>query len=96
MASHHEGFSTSMLEALACGKPIVSTAVSSATTIVDDGQTGCIVGSREPRDFAQALGRALALDAVAVRSRCAHRMGDYATANVRDDLCRDWPALRTA
>jgi glycosyltransferase involved in cell wall biosynthesis len=86
MASHHEGFSTSMLEALACGKPIVATAVSSATTIVDDGQTGCIVGSREPRDFAQALGRALALDAVAVRSRCADRMGDYATANVRDDL----------
>jgi glycosyltransferase involved in cell wall biosynthesis len=94
MASHHEGFSTSMLEALACCKPIVSTAVSSATTIVETGRTGFIVGTRDAGAFRDALRRAIDLDAVDVRSRCADRVSAYAVANVHDDLCRVWPGLR--
>ena len=93
MASHHEGFSTSMLEALACGKPIVSTAVSSASTIVDDGQTGYVVPSRDASVFRDALRKALALDSAQVRDSCDDRVPAYALANVRRDLCRVWPVV---
>lgn len=96
MASHHEGFSTSMLEALACGKPIVSTAVSSASTIIDEGRTGYVVPSRDPPAFREALRKALALDAAQVRTTCAERVPAYAVANVRSDLGRVWPAINAA
>jgi glycosyltransferase involved in cell wall biosynthesis len=93
MASYHEGFSTSMLEALACGKPIVSTAVSSASTIVDHGRTGYVVPSRDASVFRDALRKALALDSAQVRDSCADRVPAYALANVRRDLCRVWPVV---
>ncbi len=93
MASFHEGFSTAMLEALACGKPIVSTAVSSATTIIDEGATGHVVPEREPLVYSNAVRLAMAMPPEDVAARSMSRVGDYATANIRADLLRAWPAL---
>lgn len=41
--SHAEGLSNSMLEAMACGKIMISTPVSGATEVIDEGKNGYII-----------------------------------------------------
>ena len=91
LASHHEGFSTSMLEALACGTPIVSTAVSSADTIIAHGVNGFVVHSRCSRDFRAALGDALALRVEHVRAFNLQQVATYAVNTIHKDLTAVWP-----
>jgi len=47
--SHAEGLSNSMLEAMACGKIIISTPVSGAAEIIDEGKNGFVI-----RDYSAA------------------------------------------
>jgi glycosyltransferase involved in cell wall biosynthesis len=61
VASHVEGWSVAMLEALGCGKPIVSTDVSGAREMIEDGVNGFVVPSRSPKEYRVAILRALAL-----------------------------------
>jgi glycosyltransferase involved in cell wall biosynthesis len=91
LASHQEGFSTSMLEALACGKPIVSTAVSSADTIVEEGVNGFVVRNRNCADFHDGLCRALALQKEQVLQFNLQRITAYAVNTIREDLRSAWP-----
>jgi len=91
MASHHEGFSTSMLEALACGKPIVSTAVSSADTIIEHGINGVVVRSRHCQEFRAGLESALALHKQHVCAISLQRVPTYAVSTLRNDLNSAWP-----
>ena len=55
LSSRSEGISLTLLEAAAAGLPIVATAVGGNTEVVDDGETGLLVPSREPARFADAL-----------------------------------------
>ena len=50
-----EGFSISMLEILACGKPIVSTNVSGTDELIVPGKTGIVVNSRNPKAYCEAM-----------------------------------------
>lgn len=61
VGSHREGWSVAMLEALACGAPIVSTDVSGARELVRQGRNGFVVPGRAPEAFAAAMAEALAL-----------------------------------
>jgi len=56
-----EGFSNSMVEALACGRPIVSTDVSGASEIIKEGVNGFIVKERNPIIFSEKMNEALYL-----------------------------------
>lgn len=95
LASHHEGFSTSMLEALACGKPIVSTAVSSADTIIKQGVNGFIVAQRCSQSFLAATIAALSLQQEAVREHNVTQLKQYAVNTIRRDLHSNWLGLQT-
>jgi glycosyltransferase involved in cell wall biosynthesis len=66
-ASHEEGFSNSILEAMASGRAIVATAVGGTPEQIVDGQTGRLVPRRDPASLAAAL-KAL-LDDPALRGR---------------------------
>ncbi|MEU2347189.1 D-inositol-3-phosphate glycosyltransferase [Modestobacter sp. NPDC049651] len=57
--SHNESFGLVALEAQACGTPVVAAAVGGLCTAVDDGVSGLLVGSRDPADYASAIGRVL-------------------------------------
>jgi glycosyltransferase involved in cell wall biosynthesis len=59
LASHEEGFSNVLLEAMANGKPIVATDVGGNPESVKDGETGIIVPPRNPEKLARGLLRLL-------------------------------------
>ncbi|MGC8795248.1 MAG: WecB/TagA/CpsF family glycosyltransferase, partial [Bryobacteraceae bacterium] len=61
--SRAEGWSNAMLEALASGKPVVSTQVSGAGELVLHGVNGFIVKDRDPAALARAMEAALELPA---------------------------------
>jgi glycosyltransferase involved in cell wall biosynthesis len=77
--SRLEGLSVSMLEALACGKAIVSTAVSGVRDLILPGQNGFILENREPTEFAAAMRRAIQLQ---------HAPGISASIAARFDISR--------
>ncbi len=67
LASAFEGMPNALLEALACGLPAVSTAVSGATDILQDGENGLLVPMGDADALAAALRRILSDPAFAAR-----------------------------
>jgi glycosyltransferase involved in cell wall biosynthesis len=78
LPSHVEGMSNAMLEAMACGLPVICTRVGAAESIIQQGQNGLLVPVGEPRELAAGL-RALIADATMRR-----RLGDAAARTVQD------------
>jgi glycosyltransferase involved in cell wall biosynthesis len=66
-----EPFGLSMIEAMACGTPVLAFRYGSVPEIVDDGLTGCIVETKE--EAMRALPQVLSLDRRAVRQRFEER-----------------------
>ena len=92
--SFAEGWSVAMLEALACGKPLVSTNVSGVNEMIISGKNGFVVRSRSAAEFSAAMDSALDLpDATAVSTGIAQR---YSMAWLGEQLGRLWPPLRLA
>jgi glycosyltransferase involved in cell wall biosynthesis len=67
MSSVSEGLGTSLLDAMACGKPIVATTAGGMPEVVKDGQTGILVAPRDHEAMADAIIRLLS-DAAARRA----------------------------
>ncbi len=55
MPSYWEGFGYSAVEAMAAGKPVIGSWVSSLPEIIDHGRTGILVPPRSPEDLARAM-----------------------------------------
>jgi glycosyltransferase involved in cell wall biosynthesis len=55
MSSVTEGLGTSLLDAMACGKPIVATDAGGIPEVVDQGVSGTIVPARDARAMANAI-----------------------------------------
>jgi L-malate glycosyltransferase len=59
MSSVTEGLGTSLLDAMACGKPIVATTAGGMPEVVKDGKTGILVPPRDHEAMAEAIVRLL-------------------------------------
>lgn len=57
--AHYEGLPTVLLEAMACGRPVVTTAVSGALDVVQHGRNGLLIPPRAPEQMAAAIIRLL-------------------------------------
>jgi len=80
LCSKREGFPNAIMESMAAGKPVVAAAVGGVTELVREGETGRLVHSREPKDFADAVETCLN------HPEEARRMGGAAARWVREHL----------
>ena len=75
-----EPFGLVMIEAMACGCPVVAYPLGSVPEVIEDGRTGFIV--RNEDEAATALGRIGELDRAAIRARFEQR---WSAARMADD-----------
>ncbi|MCP5099968.1 MAG: glycosyltransferase family 4 protein, partial [Chloroflexi bacterium] len=54
-AAHYEGLPTALLEGMACGRPVVTTAVSGALDVIKHGENGLLVPPHAPEKLAEAV-----------------------------------------
>jgi hypothetical protein len=78
-----EPFGLVMIEALACGTPVVATPAGAAPEIVDDGVTGYL--RRRGKDLVAALHDAASLDRAACRDAARRR---FSATRMVDDHVR--------
>ena len=78
-----EPFGLSMIEAMACGTPVLAFRCGSVPEIIEDGVTGAIVDTME--EAIAALPRVIALDRKKVRQRFEQRFSAHAHG---EGLCR--------
>jgi L-malate glycosyltransferase len=78
MSSVTEGLGTSLLDAMACGRPIVATRAGGIPEIVEDGVNGTLVPPRDAAALADAIVRALKDEG------WRRRMGEAGLARVRE------------
>jgi len=83
LPSYREGLPKSLLEAAACGLPIVTTNVPGCREVVEDGVQGLLVPPRDATQLADALARLLGDPEL-----CA-RMGTAARARTEAEFGRD-------
>ena len=91
VGSLKEGWSLAMLEALACGKPIVSTDVSGARDMIIEGENGFVIETRDPFEFADAMTKALTLKQAQQVSLSLVKK--YALKNLAKDIAANWKPL---
>ncbi len=96
--SVYEPFGLINLEAMACGVPVVATAVGGIPEIVVHGETGYLVPVPEKPDQRSGLGHALAesLDRVLADPQGARRLGEAGRRRVLERFTWDAVARQTA
>lgn len=57
LPSHREGLPKALIEAAACGRPLVATDTTGCREVVEDGVNGLLVPIRSPEDLANAIER---------------------------------------
>ena len=85
-----DGLPNVVLEAAACGLPIVATNVGGLPEFVREGDTGFLIPAGDPRALADALRRLLEDEAL------RRRLGEAAEARVRAEFLREAAAAKLA
>ncbi|HTM26825.1 MAG TPA: glycosyltransferase [Vicinamibacterales bacterium] len=83
MSSVTEGLGTSLLDAMACAKPVVATTAGGMPEVVVDGRTGLLVPPRDHQAMAAAIVRLLG------DARLRESMGAAGQARVRERFSAD-------
>jgi glycosyltransferase involved in cell wall biosynthesis len=90
--SFAEGWCTAMIEALACGKPLVSTPVSGTGELIQPNGNGFVVNDRDPAQYCKAMEEALALPGA--RQISLEIAAQYDLPHMGERLAQHWPPFR--
>lgn len=75
--THYEGVPNAVLETMACGKPVIATAVGGIPEIIRDGETGYLVGVKDVDSMVKSAD--ILIESAGLRKK----MGDAASVSVR-------------
>lgn len=89
MGSYVEGWSTSLMEAIACGKPAVITNFSSSKELVMNDINGYVINDRDAREFANCMLKCKDLDELNLRL-AADKMQVYSTNTLEKAINQYW------
>jgi L-malate glycosyltransferase len=73
LPSANEGMSNTMLEALACGLPLVATDTGGTRELVRDGENGFIIKMKDPEDIAEKIKKIMTNDELRIHMAEASR-----------------------
>ena len=85
MGSYKEGWSTSLVEATACGTPCVVTEFSSASDMIEDGVNGWVIKNRDEKDFVKRMYDVFSLDRESI-IRKANEISSLSVQNMREQF----------
>jgi glycosyltransferase involved in cell wall biosynthesis len=90
-----EGMPVTLLEAMACGLPVVAAASTGSTSLVDNGISGRLVPPGGTRQFAEALRRYIAEPALRRRHGAAGelRSRDFGWDRINDAVVQTYLRL---
>ena len=83
MSSHSEGMPCALMEAMALGKPVVSTAVGGVTEVAEHEKHALLVPARSPEALADGLVRLMEDPALRIR------LGAAAAERIRSEFSHD-------
>ena len=83
VSSDEEGLGLTILEAMACGRPVVSTRCGGPSTVVVEGETGRLVPTGAPQKLADAI------QDVLTSSDTANRMGRAGRTRIENEFSVD-------
>jgi len=91
MGSFKEGWSTTLVEALACGVPICTTNFSGATEIVTQGVNGFVIENHDVLTFCKKMTEAVKLDRSILP--IPSDVKKYAVSTLKTDLLSKWQLI---
>ena len=99
LTSDNEGMPVSLMEAAACGVPVVATAVGGIPELVQDGTTGLLVRAGDARELANAFERLIVDGNLRTRMRQAARLhaeSKFSVTRQVDRLLALWSEILAA
>ena len=90
MASHYESFGLVGLEALACGRPVVSTPVGAMEDLIEQSQAGRIVGDPLPRSLAKGIQSILTDDRLPPAAEIRQSVLKYSWSNIASAILNEY------
>jgi glycosyltransferase involved in cell wall biosynthesis len=97
LPSYVEGMSNAILEAMACGLPVIATRIGAASEMISDGSSGFLVAVGASAELARALGRVVSDEALrgqlggeARRTVVAAYAIDAVSARIEAEYRRIW------
>lgn len=91
ISSDYEGLSNALIEALCSGLPVVSTKVSGATDVIQNGQNGVLVDVRDENGFYEAMKRLISDQEEA--SRMSAKALQCRQLFEKEKICGQWEKL---
>jgi len=89
MGSYKEGWSTALIEAIACGIPACVTNFSSAKEIIIEGKNGYVIEDHNPELFAEGMFEASKL----TRPVFNENVRAFSANRLKDDLLKHWTLI---
>jgi D-inositol-3-phosphate glycosyltransferase len=86
MASHYESFGLVGLEALACGRPVISTSVGAMDRLIRESRAGQIVADTSPQSLAAGIQSVLTNQALPTADAIRASILDYGWHHVADAI----------